>query len=135
MLYEVITLHMGDSQVEGDRITSSLRERFQDRFGGSGPGLIIPNDPFRLNPSVTISNSSNWQLAYIYNAEQRVKGLSYGVLGGVAKVVHRITSYNVCYTKLLRAKAYSRKQVTENGEANAKRHSRFLRFDNPRAIF
>lgn len=83
----VRVLHMGDSQVEGDRITSSLRERFQDRFGGSGPGLIIPNDPFRLNPSVTISNSSNWQLAYIYNAEQRVKGLSYGVLGGVAKVV------------------------------------------------
>lgn len=33
-------LHIGDSQIEGDRITGYLRQRLQQRFGGCGPGLI-----------------------------------------------------------------------------------------------
>jgi lysophospholipase L1-like esterase len=33
-------LHFGDSQIEGDRITSELRHAFQTRWGGSGPGFI-----------------------------------------------------------------------------------------------
>ena len=33
-------LHYGDSQLEGDRITSVLREAFQGKFGGSGVGMI-----------------------------------------------------------------------------------------------
>ena len=32
-------MHYGDSQLEGDRISSVLREAFQERFGGSGVGL------------------------------------------------------------------------------------------------
>ncbi|MBO6026782.1 MAG: hypothetical protein J6P73_06000 [Bacteroidales bacterium] len=36
--YRVI--HYGDSQIEMDRITSVLRERMQEIFGGSGPGMI-----------------------------------------------------------------------------------------------
>ena len=33
-------MHYGDSQLEGDRITGVLREKFQDLFGGNGPGLL-----------------------------------------------------------------------------------------------
>lgn len=33
-------LHFGDSQIEGDRITSELRHAFQTRWGGSGPGYL-----------------------------------------------------------------------------------------------
>jgi lysophospholipase L1-like esterase len=33
-------LHFGDSQIEGDRITSELRHAFQRRWGGTGPGLV-----------------------------------------------------------------------------------------------
>lgn len=33
-------LHFGDSQIEGDRITSELRQSFQKRWGGSGPGYF-----------------------------------------------------------------------------------------------
>lgn len=32
--------HYGDSQLEGDRITHVLRQKFQNKFGGSGPGFI-----------------------------------------------------------------------------------------------
>lgn len=33
-------MHYGDSQVEGDRITGYLRSRFQEEYGGNGPGLL-----------------------------------------------------------------------------------------------
>jgi len=33
-------LHIGDSQIEGDRISGYLRQRLQQQFGGCGPGLI-----------------------------------------------------------------------------------------------
>ena len=33
-------MHYGDSQIEMDRITSVLRQRLQEMFGGSGPGMI-----------------------------------------------------------------------------------------------
>lgn len=33
-------LHYGDSQIEGDRITSELRYAFQQRWGGRGPGYV-----------------------------------------------------------------------------------------------
>lgn len=38
--------HYGDSQIEADRITSHIRKRLQDKFGGMGPGLlpVVKND-------------------------------------------------------------------------------------------
>jgi len=33
-------LHYGDSQIELDRISSNLRNYFQEKFGGAGPGLL-----------------------------------------------------------------------------------------------
>ena len=33
-------MHYGDSQIEMDRISSVLRQRLQERFGGSGPNMI-----------------------------------------------------------------------------------------------
>ena len=33
-------MHYGDSQIECDRITSMLRQRFQESFGGMGVGLV-----------------------------------------------------------------------------------------------
>jgi hypothetical protein len=38
-------LHYGDSQLEGDRITDYLRNRFQQLFGGNGPGIVLPLEP------------------------------------------------------------------------------------------
>ncbi len=35
-------LHYGDSQIEGDRITSYIRNELQKQFGGSGIGMFAP---------------------------------------------------------------------------------------------
>ena len=36
----VTIVHYGDSQIEGDRMTSTIREEFQEKFGGMGPGIL-----------------------------------------------------------------------------------------------
>ena len=52
-------LHYGDSQIEMDRITGYLRERFQALWGGNGPGFVTPKP---LTPGYNLSHffSDNW---------------------------------------------------------------------------
>jgi len=52
-------LHYGDSQIEGDRITSFFRYKLQKRFGGTGVGLLCVN-PVVGSPFVYVFNSGNW---------------------------------------------------------------------------
>ena len=52
-------LHYGDSQIEADRITSQMRERMQQLFGGEGPGLV----PFKQTvPALTVKQSTDGKL-------------------------------------------------------------------------
>ncbi len=37
--------HWGDSQIEGDRISKVLRQRWQSKWGGRGPGWVLPLTP------------------------------------------------------------------------------------------
>lgn len=53
-------LHFGDSQIEGDRITSYLREQWQSRYGGEGPGMLSAM-PLAPNFSIRQTQSQNWQ--------------------------------------------------------------------------
>ncbi|MBS2211701.1 hypothetical protein KEM09_09820 [Carboxylicivirga mesophila] len=77
-------LHFGDSQIEGDRITAYLREAFQSRFGGSGPGLTTVFDPAHINPSVWIDSKGNWQAYHIYNRRNALPNKAYGLMGQTA---------------------------------------------------
>ncbi len=56
----VRVLHYGDSQLEGDRITSYLRNKFQLRWGGGGTGLVPIID---VGPSFSVDRepSENWK--------------------------------------------------------------------------
>ena len=53
-------LHYGDSQIEGDRISSYLRSRLQSRFGGTGIGLFPAVLPFNTNISLKHRSSKEW---------------------------------------------------------------------------
>ncbi len=79
-------LHFGDSQIEGDRITAYIRESFQDRFGGSGPGLISVLDPQHINPSIWLGNNDNWKLNTIYDRNRDKTKNSYGLIGQYAEL-------------------------------------------------
>jgi len=58
--------HFGDSMIEGDLITSTLRDEFQTEFGGSGVGFVLASP---LNPSfrqsLGQSFSDNWKTVHV----------------------------------------------------------------------
>ena len=58
---QVRILYYGDSQVEGDRVTSLLRRQLREEGGGTGPGLISPVMPVMYTRSYVVRSSSNWK--------------------------------------------------------------------------
>jgi lysophospholipase L1-like esterase len=80
----VRVLHIGDSQIEGDRITGVLRKHFQKLYGGSGPGFVMPIDPLRINANVSLSHSGNWALSYSYKTKNYPSPVRYGFPGKAA---------------------------------------------------
>jgi alginate O-acetyltransferase complex protein AlgI len=54
-------MYYGDSQIEGDRITSYIRQTLRKGCGGTGPGLFLPLMPVMYTKSVWIRSSSNWR--------------------------------------------------------------------------
>ena len=57
---DVCILHYGDSQIEGDRISGTLRGRWQERWGGFGPG-IQPPIPLVQSFALRQSSQGPWQ--------------------------------------------------------------------------
>ena len=52
---------MGDSFVEGDILTSDLREELQSRFGGRGVGFVTADIPFATVRKSVKRTSANWK--------------------------------------------------------------------------
>lgn len=72
-------VHYGDSQLEGDRISDYLRNKFQLRFGGMGPGIVQPIDISRSRISIRQSESKDWSKFAIFgNTKRHDRGL-YGI--------------------------------------------------------
>lgn len=61
-------LHYGDSQIEGDRITSFLRNKLQNKFGGMGPGLMPVEQVYDFSFSILQENSNNWYRYTLYGS-------------------------------------------------------------------
>lgn len=53
-------LYYGDSQIEGDRITSVLRDSLQRRFGGGGPGFLLPVMTVSYTATFVTDPSPGW---------------------------------------------------------------------------
>ncbi|MBO6517607.1 MAG: hypothetical protein JJ975_13755 [Bacteroidia bacterium] len=77
-------LHYGDSQLEGDRISDYLRNKMQNRFGGYGPGIVLPIDVSRARVSVRQSESKDWKKYAIYT-RKKLDGGHYGIGGSSYK--------------------------------------------------
>jgi alginate O-acetyltransferase complex protein AlgI len=58
---QVRIIYYGDSQIEGDRITSWLRHTLRKGRGGTGPGLFLPLLPVMYTKSIWLRSSSNWR--------------------------------------------------------------------------
>ncbi len=79
-------LHYGDSQLEGDRISSYLRHKLQKQFGGFGPGLLAPNPYIKQTMSVIQDYSSNWiHYALFGNHDSTLIGTPFGPMLGYGR--------------------------------------------------
>ncbi len=58
---QVRIIYYGDSQVEGDRVTSMLRRELRKHGGGTGPGMFAPLMPVMYTRSYVVRSSSNWK--------------------------------------------------------------------------
>lgn len=54
-------IYYGDSQIEGDRMTSLLRVSLRSVSGGTGPGLMLPVMPVMYTKTTWIRSSANWK--------------------------------------------------------------------------
>jgi len=90
---QVRVVHYGDSQIEEDRITATLRRNLQGLYGGGGPGLLplqqtIPTRTVKQalyidDIRVTSKNGPQRYMVYGPKAQQRNSDM-YGPLGQVA---------------------------------------------------
>ncbi len=94
-------LHYGDSQIEGDRMTSYIRQRIQNQFGGNGPGLIPA-----MNVYQTISFHQNYSSNFVrYNCfgGLKLKNRRYGAMGSAARfTAEEYDSANIAQTNSIK---------------------------------
>ncbi len=65
---QVRIAHYGDSALEGDLITSDLRELFQQKFGGQGVGMIpITSQDTKFRKTTDLSFSDDWTTATLFS--------------------------------------------------------------------
>ncbi len=79
-------MYYGDSQIENDRITSAFRNRLQERYGGSGRGLVPVSDIYNSANNFVMAVSDNWEETTVVGA--RRKNLDVGLLGQSFRVTH-----------------------------------------------
>lgn len=83
---QIRVMHYGDSQIEGDRITSYLRNSWQKKWGGNGPGLV---PAVEVVPSIAIDQdaSESFERFTVYGRQDTsLKHKRFGVLGSFAQV-------------------------------------------------
>ena len=72
--------HYGDSQIESDRMSNVLREKLQEKFGGSGCGLVAPV-PITGSGNILQAQSENWKRYTAYGFDNgKATHNDYGVM-------------------------------------------------------
>lgn len=82
---QVRIVHYGDSQLECDRISGDLRERFQAEFGGSGVGMV---PALQTIATYSLSQSTSPSLGHYLNYGSSSFRASHNRYGAMAQVNH-----------------------------------------------
>lgn len=79
-------MHYGDSQIEGDRITSLIRYKLQKQFGGSGIGMQPPVQLYGYQLSLIHTASDSWERYTAFGkVDSTLSHNRYGMLGSFAR--------------------------------------------------
>ena len=103
-VYRVV--HYGDSQIEMDRITSVLRQRLQEMFGGSGPGMI---SAVKRIYSISINQSYSGNLVrYALVSDSTSHKASHGRYGMMTQFCQTNGQTTVSFSKTSNSQAYDK---------------------------
>lgn len=121
-------VHYGDSQIEGDRMTCYLRQKFQERFGGSGTGYLPPVKVSNVSLPVEMESSGTWTRYTIYGkTDTTVHHKKYGMHGSFGRFSP--FSADTSSKQTYEASITLRPSVTSYGNAFNFNHIKIL-FDN-----
>ena len=98
-------MYYGDSQIEMDRISSVLRQKLQDLFGGSGPNMIPAVQPVA---TISVSQSAsglNRYAVYGDSSNQRANHNRYGVMAQFCQV---LGGGSVTFSKTYHSQAFDK---------------------------
>ena len=99
-------MHYGDSQIEMDRITSVLRQRMQEMFGGSGPGMI---SAVKRIFSISINQSYSGNLVrYALVSDSTSHKASHGRYGVLTQFCQTTGQTTVSFSKTTNSQAYDK---------------------------
>ena len=91
---KVRIMHYGDSQIEGDRMTSLIRRRLQSKFGGYGAGLVPVSQLYDFSYAILQDNSDNWFRYTLYgNRDTSINHRRYGALASFCMFKPYDTAY------------------------------------------
>ena len=80
-------LHFGDSQIENDRMTSLIRYRLQQNFGGSGSGLVPAIPLYAGNLAFDQTHMGEWLRYTIFGKrDTTIRHNCYGIMGSFTSV-------------------------------------------------
>ena len=82
---QIRILHYGDSQIEEDRITGTIRAGLQKRFGGGGPGLLPFGNPY-YTQSFSQTSTASLRKTMIFGEGARRSDSRYGIMGQCARM-------------------------------------------------
>ncbi len=123
---KVRVLHYGDSQIEGDRMTSYIRQRLQSQFGGNGPGTI---------PALNVYNTFTFKqvcsenfVRYTAFGGSRLKSKRYGSMCSAARFTPE-------YDSLQAAEITSIKDAFIEIEPSRNAYDRARKFNNVRMFY
>lgn len=84
-------VHYGDSQIEGDRISEYLRNRFQTKFGGCGVGMVPVTEIKNIRSTMQHENSENVVRYEVFGVYKKPSLHNhYGYLGSYHKFAYQL---------------------------------------------
>ena len=99
-------LHYGDSQIEMDRITSVLRQRLQEMFGGSGPNMI---SAVKRISSISLSQSYSGNLTrYALVGDSTSRKASHNRYGVMTQFCQTSGTSTVSFSQSSHSQAYEK---------------------------
>ena len=99
-------MHYGDSQIEMDRITSVLRQRMQEMFGGSGPSMI---SAVKRISSISLTQSYSGNLhRYALVSDSTSSKASHNRYGVMTQFCQTNGTSTVSFSKTKNSQAYEK---------------------------